>query len=244
MSVVGHCNQKQDRYAAMIHFQSFDSEQQCASALASAFEVALRDRLSDSKSVSMALSGGRSPRAVLSELGSAEIRWTDVYLTLIDDRWVTPDHPDSNERLVQETLLANGAEGATFIPLWSDMPTPDDGIAAANAALAQLPMPIDITYLGLGDDGHIASLFPGDDATAYDADIGHCVPAVAPVDPRMRISLTLATLLQSRRIYLHFKGPEKHRVFERATSEDPTPQLPLSLIMQSDHPDINVFTSD
>jgi 6-phosphogluconolactonase len=228
----------------MIHLQTFDTAQQCASALASAFAETLRARLRDAGSASMALSGGRSPRAVLSELGSADIRWHDVFLTLIDDRWVPPDHPDSNERLVQETLFATGAGGATFIPLWSDHATPDDGIAAANTALRQLPMPIDITHLGLGDDGHIASLFPGDDASIYDAETGYCVTGTASVEPRMRISLTLATLLQSRVIYLHFNGSEKRRIYERAITEHPSPQLPLSLIMQSDHPDIRVFISD
>ncbi len=98
--------------------------------------------------------------ALFEALSNADLDWEDVWVTLGDERWVDPHNSASNERLVREHLLRNAAARASFVGLKNSAPDPHAGAAAAWSALADLPRPFDYMVLGMGDDGHTASLFP------------------------------------------------------------------------------------
>ncbi len=221
----------------------FESRADCAQALADAMAAALRDALDARPAASLALSGGRTPRSVLPLLARCGLDWRRVFITLADDRWVAPADPDSNALLVDVCLLREGAAAARFRPLWSAAATPREGLPAAEASLADVPFPLDVAYLGMGPDGHIASLFPGDDASAFDRAGGRCVTGRAPTPPHERISLSLETLLATRTLFLHLTGEKKRQVFNGASVGAPTPRLPVSLLLHAGHPDLRAFVA-
>lgn len=225
----------------MMTISEFEDESICARALAAEIAVILGMYLETSPQTTLALSGGRSPQAVLPVLAKVKIDWSKVNVTLVDDRWVPPEHGDSNTGMVQTCFCEQGAAAATFVPLWSDVSDPKDGIRAANNRLNTLPWPIDIAYLGMGPDGHIASLFPTANVSNLSAREGRLIAATSPKGTRHRISMDLPSILSSRTVFLHATGAEKRAVFERAKSSAPSPELPVSLLLHSGHEDLRVY---
>lgn len=185
-----------------------------ADAAAAAVAAHLREALRTHGRAGLVGTGGSSPGPTYDRLKDvADLDWARVVVTLSDERCVPPDAPESNAGLVRERLLVGPAAKAHFIPLW---PKPDP------AALEAL-MPFDAVMLGMGEDGHIASLIPGapdlarwlaPDCRALIVD----VPAGLGKPPLARVSLTLKALLRSRAIFLLVAGGAKREVLERAMS--------------------------
>jgi len=223
----------------------FASANDAATALATDIADRLQSLLKLKMRVVLALSGGRSPQAVLPKLAAARMDWSSVDVTPSDERWVSPSDPASNAAMIERCFLEKGAAAANFLPLWTADTDHADGPARANARLARVTMPPDVIYLGIGEDGHIASLFPVDTETGFTAANGYTVASLADPThvPRQRISLDLPTLLGASTIYVHFGGQAKAAVFAAALNKTPASAvLPLSLIVQSGHPDIRVFS--
>lgn len=191
-----------------------------AEAVAAAVREALTRALRERASASLVVPGGSTPRAYLPAVAALELPWSRVAVTLSDERRVPPDDPHSNERLVRERLLQGPAAAARFVPL--HVPGEVDPAATAAARLAPVPRPFDLVLLGLGTDGHVASLFPGAagvEAALDPARPETCVALEPPVgsEPALpRLSLTLAALLDSRRILVAAQGADKRVAFERA----------------------------
>lgn len=187
----------------------------------------------------LAVSGGRSPVPLFHALRGADLDWSRVLVTLVDERCVAPDHADSNERLVREHLLAGRAAAARFAGLVRDPADIAGSVAAANAAAR----PITVALLGMGEDGHTASLFPGAPELASGLDPANPARYLAvtpPAAPHARISLTLAALLQSRRLVLAIAGPAKRRVFDAACAAL-TPDLPVSALVHQTQAPLDVY---
>ena len=221
------------------------SADELATALASDIAERLRDVLSLQSRVVLALSGGRSPQIVLPRLAHADVDWSSVDVTLSDERWVPPSDPVSNAAMIEQCFLAEGAVNAKFLRLWTTDTPHAEGPVHADARLRSVTMPPDIIYLGIGEDGHAASLFPADTAAAFTASNGFTLATLAGASqaPQKRISLDLPTLLGAATIYLHFGGKAKAAVYQQALKmTTPSAALPLSLIVQSGHPDIRVFS--
>ncbi|MDO9598212.1 MAG: 6-phosphogluconolactonase [Azoarcus sp.] len=212
-------------------------------ALAGMVVEKLREGIARRGSASLVLSGGRTPRGLFARLAATDLAWDRVCITLADDRWVPPDHADSNERTVRSVLLQDKAAAARFIPLYNGAADPWAGLDAARAALAELPRPFDVVVLGMGEDGHTASLFPAADtlpppSSATCADCIGIRPAKAPHD---RLSLTPAALLDSRLIALHFTGAGKWSVLCEALKPGAVETFPVRTIIQQDQVPCHVF---
>src|ERR1700720_4926831 len=136
-------------------------------------------------------------------LRAEELDWSSVCVALADERWVDPSDAASNERLVRDVLLKDRAASARFLGLKNGAPTPDLGAVSAWETFARVPRPFDAVILGMGDDGHTASLFPGSPnlpSALNQAAAAGCVGMAAPVAPHPRLSLNLTELLESRRL--------------------------------------------
>lgn len=220
--------------------RQFSSPSEAAAALADAVSASLAAALAARERASLVVSGGRSPIAFFQCLRDADLDWSRVWITLADERWVPEDHPDSNAALVRRHLLQGAAAAARFVPLWNGAATPVTAIAERTAALAQLPQPFDIVVLGMGEDGHTASLFPGAPGLAAALDpTGTALLAAIdpPAAPHPRLSLTLTALLGCRHIHLPLAGASKQAVYARALEQCEPMQLPISAVLcQSDVP--------
>jgi 6-phosphogluconolactonase len=194
----------------------------------------------------LVVTGGRTPGPVYDRLAQIDLDWSRVSVTLSDERFVGVESPDSNERLVRERLLRGRAAAARFVPLKGAGPTPTDDAAAAEPVIREL-VPFDAVLLGMGDDGHIASLFPGTTglAAALDPDgarlaIGVELAGLAPYVPR--ISLTGRALLDAKLIVLLTGGAPKRVLIERALT-DPAFSAPVSALLRQTRAPVRLLWS-
>jgi 6-phosphogluconolactonase len=181
-----------------------------ADAAADAIEAALEGALDARGRASLVATGGRSPGPVYDRLARADLDWAHVAVTLSDERHVDKDSPNANARLLRERLFQGPAAKAQYLPLTD----------YAERVLRKL-LPFDAVMLGMGEDGHIASLIPGSPVLAHAMDPGgQALTAESPEGfgspPVARITLTLSALLQSRAIFLLIAGEAKRQVISQA----------------------------
>lgn len=213
-------------------------------ALAAFVAECLRAAIAERSQASLIVSGGSTPRAMLQRLSREALDWSRVAVTLADERWVDAAHADSNERMVRETLLQNAAASARFLPLKNGATTAAGGAAAVAACLDAFPFPCDVTLLGMGNDGHTASLFPGSPqlAAGLAADRGtRCLAVDAPGAAHERLSLTRSALLDTRQLIIHITGPEKWAVLMQAQADDVIDVLPVRLAIHQEKVPCHVF---
>jgi 6-phosphogluconolactonase len=215
-----------------VRFTAFADRPSASRAAAERLAAGLRDDLDRRGAASLVLSGGTTPGPCFDLLSHVDLDWRHVHVMPSDERWVPPGDPNSNERLIRERLLRNAAAGAGFIPLYRDGLEPDAAPAAVEHDLATLGARFSGVLLGMGADGHFASLFP-DFAGLPDAldpaSTARCVVVRTAGSPFLRISLTLAALLHAREITLLFFGADKRAVFEVAEAGDSG--LPVSALL-------------
>lgn len=212
-----------------------------AAQLARDVATKLARRLQADGRASLVLSGGRTPAAFLRALGTQALDWHRIGITLADERCVVAESPASNLRLVHESFVGTPAASA-------QLPTID--MTAATAAqqwrdwLAQLPRPFAAVVLGMGDDGHFASLFPHTAGLAAALDpqgAATVVPGVAPVEPQSRLSLTLAALLDTDLLALHITGTAKLAMLERARQPGSELELPVRALLRQQRASLEVY---
>ncbi|STY30691.1 6-phosphogluconolactonase [Legionella wadsworthii] len=183
----------------------------------------------------LAVSGGKTPVALFGTLAKLNIPWNKVTVTLTDERCVPIDDPDRNERLVRQFLLQHNASEAHFLSLYQE----GYSLEETEQMIASLP-PFDAVILGMGEDGHVASLFPCSAELMMGMDDN--APAVLRVNPKTasyeRISLTKKRLLNSRVIFIHLLGKKKLAVLHQAMSEQNSMVMPASAFLN--HLDANV----
>ena len=222
----------------------FSSKDKLAQALAEAVAENLNAGLDERGSASLAVSGGSTPKRFFEVLGAREdIDWENVTVTLVDERWVDEGSDRSNARLVKDNLLAGPAAAATFVPLYAGTPEPDAaGIDAANKTVAEVPAPFDAVILGMGNDGHTASFFPGGDTLedALNSD-GPVLAIHAPGAGEPRVTFTLPRLLDTRAVYLHIEGEEKAQVLDKALETGPVESMPVRAVLSQNHIPVSLY---
>ena len=219
-----------------------------AQVLADAVAQNLRDVLAQQDRATLAVSGGKSPIAFFQALSQQDLDWARVNITLVDERIVPTAHADSNTGLVRQHLLQHRAAAATWLPVVDD--DADEGslknsAAAVEFALQHYTQP-DVLVLGMGGDGHTASIFPQAPQFAdavrpdYPQPLLHTTPITAPYE---RISMTLAAIEATPHIYLAIAGADKRRVYE-AAAQAQTAQYPISYVLHSQKVNAHVIYND
>lgn len=215
--------------------------------LAGAIAAELAAALTRRAGASLVVSGGRTPEAMFGELSRHDIEWARVQITLADERWVDAPDPASNEALVRDKLLRERAAQAQFIGMKNTAPTPEEGAAAAWRMVSAMPLPFDVVVVGMGEDGHTASLFPGSGGLAAALDPA-AAPACVGLRPQAaahpRMSLNLAALLRARRICIQISGARKWAVYQQALGQGPVEQLPVRAILRQSAVPVDVYWCD
>jgi len=219
---------------AQVTLEAYDQRDQLFSQLAAEIAQTLQQAIDARGQASLAVSGGSSPIPLFQQLSRCELAWSKVTVTLVDERWVPADHADSNARLVRQHLLQNAAAAAHFIGLWQPQLTPQQGQAVTEQALQPLAdQPLDLVILGMGNDGHTASLFPcsGDLPAALDSRLD-CAIMQPGSAPHCRITLTPQRLLHSHQRVLLLCGEDKITTLTRALQTDAVASMPIRLFLQ------------
>jgi 6-phosphogluconolactonase len=190
------------------------------------------------------VSGGTTPKRFFAALSVSSIDWARVTITLADERCVPDDNPRSNARLLRETLLQDRAAAARFAPLADSRVSPEQELAAANARVAGLHLPADLVVLGMGDDGHTASWFPGADNLVEAIDPGAralVLPMRAPGAPEPRLTLTARVILRARALALHIEGADKLATLKRALGPGPLQEMPIRAALRGAAEKLTIF---
>ena len=214
--------------------------------IADALQHAIRER----GHALLAVSGGKSPIALFERLREQALDWRAVTVILVDERCVPHDHADSNTALVRQHLLQGPAAAAHFVPFFEDMPEgelSDDALTAlaqtAQQRLAAVPWPLDVGILGMGEDGHTASLFPHAPGLEQALSSHNSVAWVRPsTAPHARLTLTLHALRSARELHLSIAGEAKRTVLARAQAGI-VADHPVSYVLQSGGAPVHVWTS-
>ncbi len=205
-----------------------------AEGLANDVAEQLRAAISARGAATLVVSGGRSPVAFFQNLARQGLDWSKVTITLADERWVPVEHADSNAGLLKKYLLQGPAAKAKFLSLYSAAANLDGAAEQADRLLAELPA-IDVLVLGMGDDGHTASLFPNSPnlAEALKPDgTRRCWPMLAPSVPHQRLTMSRALLATATYTVLSIAGDSKLKTLSEALASDDVAGMPIRAFLQ------------
>jgi 6-phosphogluconolactonase len=212
----------------------YDDMAEMASAVAGDIGFIVESAVEARNACLLALPGGSTPGPILEQLAAAKLQWKRVTIVPTDDRLVPLSSDLSNIRALAKTFLPTGAR---VLPIATD--NPDYRLAgnAADAVLQDLPWPPDLVWLGMGEDGHTASIFPGPDLqAALDAPKARRAVGVMPDPlpdnaPVARVTLTRAAILGARAITISIIGQKKRDVLEQAIADGHSSKLPIGRVL-------------
>ena len=193
-------------------------------------ELAIKEK----GSASFVVSGGSSPVKIFNELSLTDLDWSRVIITLVDDRLVDKSHDDSNEKLVFENLMINKASNSNFLSLCN-----------SSQDILNINRPFDVMLLGMGEDGHFASLFPQLIKTNSSYFESSSTPEIIHTEPmgspcHKRVSMNLSMILQSNNVFLLIPNKKKLEVYEQAKNDK---VLPLYYLLNQTKTKINIISS-
>jgi len=187
----------------------------------------LREAITQRGRASLVVSGGSTPAPLFELLAKTEIDWAKVTILLADERWVASDHPDSNEGLLKRTLLQGHASQAKFVSLISAFPDEELTLKEVNAALKEIDC-FDVVILGMGNDGHTASLFPCSAELKEGLTASSAALMVQPATaPHQRISLSAQRLKKAHVGFVHTVGADKASTYEAAMANNDAYATPV-----------------
>ena len=224
----------------MEHF--FKRREDASNAAANHLADALLRRLDGQGEASLIVSGGTSPEKCLEDLSNAPLDWEHVHILLSDERWVPDDDPDSNELMVRKLLLKNRAAPAELLSVFKEDVDQVARCEELEGDIRALPIPFAAALIGMGEDGHFASLFPDAENLTNGLDVDSpalCLPVITGASPHPRLSLTLATIARSDEIVLLFFGEAKRDVYERAKRE--SNGFPVSRLLRQKRAPVSVY---
>jgi 6-phosphogluconolactonase len=201
----------------MERLNSFDSKALLEVALADQIATILQSEIKAKGTASILLSGGSTPKNLYQKLGEIDLDWSNVHVGLVDERFVPQDSPYSNETLIRESLMQNKAASAHFHPMVINTSDYSGNLTLATEENRVFENP-DIIVLGMGDDGHTASLFPNDVSSEEATFSVHLLANTnAPNDPTQRITFCGPILKKGKHNFLMITGARKLDVLSEST---------------------------
>lgn len=208
----------------------------------------LQETLKHQEQALLVVSGGSTPVPFFRALSHKHLPWSRVVITLADERWVPPTHADSNERLVREHLLQAEAAEAIWMPWWRTTYNVHEAEPMVQGELDALPWPASVVVLGMGGDGHTASLFPHDATWQSEHVAGRrCIAVPAPLPPNVpvaRLSLTPQSIVDAETVVIHLTGEAKWETLHHAQQEGAAQDYPIRLAWQQRHAPCHIFFAD
>lgn len=231
-----------------LDLREFVTPKALAESLAGQVATHLRTAIADRGKAALAVSGGSTPAFFFAHLCQQALAWERVTITLIDERWVPETDDRSNAAMVRRLLLRDRAEPAAFRGLYTGAATPEAAVDALETELGPVIGDLDVAVLGMGTDGHTASLFPGGDRLrdALDPEGAALVsPMNAPGAGEPRMTLTVRALRQARTCILHIQGAEKRAVLDKALAGGDALQYPIcALAARPDRPLVTYWSDE
>ncbi len=243
MDINGMMNNKFNYLPKTVNWYGSNTRESLAKDLSQSIGQLLSQSINHDGRASLAVSGGRTPVLVFEALSEFDLDWSKVDLALVDERWVDASHEDSNELLVRQHLIKNKASEVNFTPIKNNAKTIKDSQILCQKSFQKIKQPFDVVVLGMGTDGHTASLFPCaeelNDAMNPNNSEGYAVtsPKTAPYE---RISLTYKEINSAINIILHLNGSHKLKVLELAMSHKDAEKMPIYAFLEDP---INIYWS-
>ncbi|MFC3117320.1 6-phosphogluconolactonase [Cellvibrio fontiphilus] len=233
----------------MVTERLFENRAEMIAALQAECEAALRTAVEERGEATFMVSGGSTPEPLYKALSQVDLPWESVYVALVDERWVDFDHDKSNEAFTVKHLIQNKAAVANLVGMKNSAETAAQGLDDCESAYQQLAQPFDITILGMGSDGHTASLFPHAQglADALTPDSGQLCAAIIAKQSEVtgaiteRMTLTLAGLLRSKVLVLLITGDEKLAVLRAAQAGNDVSEMPIRAVLQQQQVPVVVY---
>ncbi len=233
----------------MVTERLFENRAEMIAALQAECEAALRSAIEDRGEATFMVSGGSTPEPLYKALSNSDLDWESVYVALVDERWVDFDHDKSNEAFTVKHLIQNKAAVANLVGMKNSAGTAAEGLVDCEAAYQQLAQPFDITILGMGSDGHTASLFPHAQGLdeALNPDSNELCAAITAKQSDVtgaiveRMTLSLAGLLRSKSLVLLITGDEKLAVLRAAQAEGDVNDMPIRAVLRQDRVPVIVY---
>ncbi len=230
----------------MYQINEFSQREALDNALADKVANILALAVKEKGRASIAVSGGSTPKGFFSALSNKDLPWRDITITLADERWVGIESADSNTRLVHENLLQNKAINAKFFHLKQGDELTSETLSDLNLAVKSSLLPLDVLILGMGEDGHTASLFPCseqiDEALASStAPLLKVIPQTAPYQ---RITFSFAYLKPSKHTFLHISGSNKKAVLQKALADTNIREMPIRAFLHDPAIDTQVYWAE
>jgi 6-phosphogluconolactonase len=219
------------------HMKRFATHGQASAALAATVAADLENAFEERGAASLAVPGGTTPGEFMSMLAQRDLDWPWITVTLTDERWVPPTDERSNAGLVARTLGLS-PRPYQWWPMWREDCSPQQAAGQLEAESRSMPWPLDVVVLGMGEDGHVASLFPGDES-GFDARRRCRFVAVKGPTGEPRVSLSAAAIVEAGHVYLLLKGEAKQARLAAATD-----RLPVARILAMREGPTTVFASD
>ena len=226
------------------NMNTFANGAELASKLADKVAGALSAAIAARGTANIAVSGGSTPKAFFQALSSRPLDWGKVTITLVDERFVPADNPRSNHLLVKENLLKDKAAAAQFLPLYQAVASVEEAATIATQETKTVGNPFDVAILGMGNDGHTASFFPGGSNLAK---------ALNPQTPRgiitmaaegagePRLTFTFSSLQDARLLVLHIEGEGKKDVLAKAEAPGAETEMPIRAILRGAASPVEIY---
>lgn len=229
-------------------WHEFNDREQFNDALVKRLVESLQSAALSQKNVIFGVSGGSTPLPIYQALAQKELAWNRIKLLLVDERNVPTNHADSNERNIREAFGSNQQAIKNIIGLWSDKADVATAAVAADQKLALINEVMDIVVLGMGEDGHFASLFPT--AILFNQAISingsRFILPISPMPdhaPHARLSMSLAYIQRAKRIILAITGEKKRQVLQQAISEGNAHHLPIAALLKANPSAVEIYWS-
>lgn len=212
---------------------TFSSASELATVFSQRIADTLKQAISEKGHASLVVSGGSTPLPLFKALSVRAVEWSKVTITLADERWVEPTDAASNEKLVRDHLLQDKAAVANFVPLKTSHENAKDGVDELTARFNEVGLPFDIVILGMGEDGHTASLFPCSEQIEAGLDVNSSAMLIATqptTAPHQRMSFTLRALVSSAHVFLHLTGDKKRDILNNAIAHSTDLEKPIKAV--------------